>query len=196
MAKETAKEKAAREKAAAEKAAAEEAKKQAEPGASGEVGAQGADNQPAEQSKSDQGLQNSPDRADNGAPAEIPYVKTSAGGETEKNYLPTGGAMVLVYSKWPHDLRYETRHGICVIKGLSSSKIIGATHSQTSIPIEQWNDIARVYGKTKLFQNHFVFAAKDGEWGNAHAADLAGEKTGVERLEQGKLSIGVDRYQE
>lgn len=127
---------------------------------------------------------------------EVPYEKISATGQTKEIYLPTSGETVDVYSKWPHALRYETKHGVCVIEGLSKLKLIGSPFMVTTIPVEQWNDVARVYGKTKLFKNHFVFVAKNKDYGDSHAEELANEKTGAERLEQGKIGIGIEKYQE
>lgn len=125
-------------------------------------------------------------------PIEVPYSKTDADGKSPDAYVPTSGSAVLVYSKWPSTLRYETPFGVCRVLGLQESKVIGAPYMASEIPVECWNHIVKVYGSTKLFRNHFVFAARDAATGDAHARELADEKTGVEPLEQGKVGVGIE----
>lgn len=125
------------------------------------------------------------------APVEVPYSKTDSDGKSPDSYTPTSGGNILVYSKWPGTLRYDTPYGTCRILGLQERKILGAPYMSSEIPVECWNYVAKVYGNTKLFKNHFIFAAKDAKSGDAHAKELANEKTGVEPLQQGKVGIGI-----
>lgn len=117
------------------------------------------------------------------APVDIPYEKTDTEGKTATDYKPTSGETVLVYSKWQHDLRYETPYGPAIIQGLSSSKIIGALFMTSDVEVEKWNYVASIYGATRMFRNHFVFMAKDVSSGNAHAREVASEKTGLEPID-------------
>lgn len=125
-------------------------------------------------------------------PVEVPYAKADENGKFADSYAAVAGNSVLVYSKWPGTLRYDTPYGVCRILGLQERKVIGAPYMSSTIPVEAWNHIARVYGNTRMFKNHFIFAAKDAESGDAHARELSNEKTGVEPLEQGRVGVGIE----
>jgi hypothetical protein len=122
----------------------------------------------------------------------VDYEKTGPDGGSESDYLPTSGKEVRVYSKWQHDLRYETAYGIVEIKGLASSPVV-APYATSAIPVECWNWIVGIYGKTNMFRNHFVYATEtdDAGYGDGKARELAAEQTGLEKLEAGKIATGV-----
>jgi hypothetical protein len=126
----------------------------------------------------------------------VAYEKIGADGTSEKDFLPISGKTVRVYSKWQHDLRYETTHGIVVIRGLASSPVV-APYVTSNIPVECWNWIVEIYGKTNMFRNHFVYATEqeDADYGDDKAKELAGEKTGIEQLEQGKIASNVTTFE-
>ncbi len=127
----------------------------------------------------------------------VEYEKTAPDGSSRNKYLPTSGTVVRVYSKWQHTLRYETPYGIVEITGLASSQVV-APYATTSVPVECWNWIVDIYGKTNMFRNHFVYATNeaDAAYGDDKAVELAGEQTGLEKLEPGKIAVGVRQSHE
>lgn len=112
---------------------------------------------------------------------EVPLSKTT--GEASKKYLPTSGRMVSVFSKFEQALTYNTPYGpVTLACKTHKGAIVVNGFAVTSIPIEAWNYIAKVYGSGKMFKNHFVYVAESVEAGKDHAKELRDMKTGIEPL--------------
>lgn len=115
---------------------------------------------------------------------EVPLEKTDAFGAAPKRYKATSGRKVTVFSKYEQALKYETPYGPIVLacKTHKGALVVNG-FAVTSIPIEAWNYLAEVYGKSNMFRNHFVYVADSVEAGTDHAKELRDIKTGLEPLD-------------
>lgn len=110
---------------------------------------------------------------------------------------------VLIGCRLPHGLTLTIREPITkegqpgaviskvTIKGVNSSKIIGATHVTTPVDAEFWASWKKTFPKFKALKNGAIFEAKTVDQADYKAKELEKSKvkTGFEKMSQTDMSV-------
>jgi hypothetical protein len=109
-------------------------------------------------------------------------------GTGDNTPAPTLTATTKVYCKLPHGIEFTAGGVKVTLKGAYDKNAV-AGFGITVVDAETWEAIAKAHAKHPAIAKNLIFAReKDGE---SKAKELAGEKTGFEKLNAAAPSAGV-----